>query len=921
MSINIQNTRGDINLIDQNNIKEGQLIWSFKNTDVNNSLGHTYSDGQLWIKEPSGLLEVSNRRSIDSLNFKGYIDESFNGDFTNANEVTQQQFKRCHVGDFFIFSITDKNNYKIPFYKGDILLITDTQYSLVENQLYRDILTSVDYIRIPGSQLDTTLTDLDTDNIQEAISKLELRLFYCGDINTIEEFNNLIKKKGGFYLFKNSDISIDSSLFDLNLNNNYEGRLLDSGFIKFRYNDIIVWNGEKWNIISTGLLAKDISYTPNSDEIDNIDNFDSYIKIILKSSKSLQEAIDILNINKAPLDKNYKIPFSVLPESITTGLSMQGKFYPIIDISKDPNDSSNQNNWPEPIDLENNLLEKWRSGWFYIVDTQNIKNVQYKDPLISSRTIELNTGDWIVWVEKLNRFEVIDNSDRVSSIDVYKDDTNYTSLLGSVGFKSTSDKLSLRVSDNIVEISTDGEVITQDPTQKGRKNYFSKYSDNNYLTNSHLKEIDDSIISEWNFQIGESTSYKILSTYGDLEIKPTVSNTNTGFTNHSINFITSIYDSNKQNYTRTTSIKGSTLRNLTNDNIYINLPEASSTLLGILKNDYLSPNYTVKTNSNGFITDSLNSEIIVDNNDVLSNNFENGYYNVGIGRSVSEDIDTGEITFYSKSTDNDVGFYTRSKNIQDPLSNKSELIEHLLNRDESKTKTSLKLNTYNLNLDKVTINYLPYSNGSIITWEEIEESYGNGKTLTIPVWEDHSKYNRNYKGLSSSPISIKINRSKSGNETYNRKNNLNEDYGEGLKSTWSYIGSNKIGSLQDEEQSNKSDVVSFDSWIESQRSIATKEAFILPSTSQTDDDSKMNNDSVVTESNNTSKKTEYLKKGKGGSFTRILPSRTVFKNADVYYDAFGNLIEQDKVKDVELPAESGVLLTNKSVIRCKEYLV
>lgn len=920
MSINIQNTRGDINLIDQNNIKEGQLIWSFKNTDINNSTGHTYSEGQLWIKDPSGLLEVSNRRSIDSLNFKGYIDKSFNGDFINANEVTQRQFKRCHVGDFFIFSITDKDNYKVPFYKGDVLLITNAQYSLVENQLYRDILTDVDYIKISGSQLDTDLSDLDTDNLQEAISKLELRLFYCGDISTIEEFNNLTKKKGGFYLFKNSDISIDSELFDLTLDSNYEGRLSDSGFIKFRYNDIIVWNGEKWSIIPTGELAKDISYTPNTTEIDEIDTFDSFVKNKLKSSKNLQEAIDILNINKAPLDKNHKIPFSVLPESITTGLSMQGKFYPIIDVLKDPNSSDNQNNWPCPIDLENNLLDKWRAGWFYIVDTQNIKNVQYRDPLISNRIIELNTGDWIVWVEKTNKFEVIDNSDRVSSIDVYKDNTNYTSLLGSVGFKSTSNKLKLNVADNVVEIGTDGEVITQDPTQKGKENYFSKYSENNYLTNAHLKELNGSIISEWNFQVGESTSHRALSSYGDLEIKPTVSNTNTGFINHTINFITSIYDPNIQNYTRTTSINGSTSRNLTNDDIDITLPEASSTLLGSLKGDYLSPNYIVKSNSNGFITDSLNSEIVVKDNKILSDNFENGYYNVGIGRSVSEDIDTGEITFYSKSSDNKTGFYTRSRNIQDPLSKDSELIEHLLNRDESKTKTSLRLNPYNLDLDKETINYLPYSNGSIITWEEIEESYGNGEVLTIPVWEECSKYNRNYRGLSSSPISIRINRNKSGNEVYDRENSLNKNYGEGLKSTWSYIGSNKEGSLQNEEQSDISDVVSFDSWIESQRSIATKEAFILPSTSQTDDDSKMNNDSVVTKSNNTSRKTEYLKTSQGGNFTRILPSRSVFQNADVYYDSFGNLIKQDVKKDIELPAESGVILTNNSVIRCSEYL-
>jgi hypothetical protein len=55
-----------------------------------------------------------------------------------------------------------------------------------------------------------------------------------------------------------------------------------------------------------------------------------------------------------------------------------------------------------------------------------------------------------------------------------------------------------------------------------------------------------------------------------------------------------------------------------------------------------------------------------------------------------------------------------------------------------------------------------------------------------------------------------------------------------------------------------------------------------------------------------------------GTFQRILPSRTLYKDDPVYYDPFtGDLIPQNTTeKDVEMPAVGGVLLTNRSRIEC-----
>ena len=102
--------------------------------------------------------------------------------------------------------------------------------------------------------------------------------------------------------------------------------------------------------------------------------------------------------------------------------------------------------------------------------------------------------------------------------------------------------------------------------------------------------------------------------------------------------------------------------------------------------------------------------------------------------------------------------------------------------------------------------------------------------------------------------------------------------------------------------------------------VSSKEAFILPSNTYVDDESTLDcEDNEATPDPAAKKSKLYGKDGKGGSFSRILPSRTVFKDSPQYYDVDGKLIPQNVAKNIELPAESGVLLTDNSIIRCPTY--
>lgn len=942
MPAKIQINRGDIRKRKIDDLRNGQFFWSYINEDpFNNNPQHSYSRGQLWIKDPSsaGFTEIADRRTLNALLFKGFIYEDFKGDFINASEKTQIDFCRCHVGDAWIFKCVNKTDFKVPFFKGDILLITKAIYEDTneENSLkssFPDKLSEVDYIRIPGSEFYNEYSDLEAETLNDAILELEYRLNYKGEISTEEEFLKASKKKGNMYILI-EPLYLDTSKLDLPFS-----RATTQLKVKTKIGDFVYWNGKKWVLIPSGMEAKDIKYEPNKEEIESVTTFETSHIEELESSQNVQEALDILNRTKAQLNSEGKVPLSQLPDFIRRALSFVGIFYPVKNSSETyKNDIDNQNEWPELLNEEG--ISK--NGQFWIVDCKGVQNVQYIDRDNEGRVVELNSGDWIVWTEATGKFEIIDNSDQLSAIEVYAPDLEGVkqTLQGVVGITvDHNSNLQIKISDHTIIISEKNPMVVQDASTLGRKNYFSKYKDERTLTPGPLyhDEENEKVISEYGFQVGAPLNERNLDTYGDVIVRKTPGTQGgSPFINNVFALETFFFNTEGDIAERLTRINSSMRKKLAgdllSDIVDVTLPEATSLLVGILDGEEIAPEYLTKSSLDGFITETLNREFQTETgeyfNDYFKENLEDGFLNVGYGRTVSEDVDLGEITFYAKTKDYktfrkdgtflSTGFYTQRHSYANKNSKLWDKDEHFLNRDSVVSRTHLVINPSIIAQDELE-NFvkMPYGSGTLLLWEDFFMIFGNpGVPLMIPAWEKMHYDVFDFVGLDTSPITIRLNRPKSGWTSVERINNLAGNYGEGDKSTWSYIDSNKEGSLQNDDRGAIDDVVSFDSWLEAQRSIATKEAFIIPSTATKDGLSRRDpiTDAYVMDPEET-KNDKYGSDKSGGKYQRILPSRTLYKNESVYYDYHtGELIKQDvKTKDVEMPAEGGVLLTSRSKI-------
>lgn len=906
MPATVIHNRGDVHLGNQQNLKNGQIFISYFNTDSQTSNHHSYSEGQLWAKDPSKdeLLEIANARSINALRCRGYIDSNFHGDFVNAREDTQNIYRNCHEGDFWIFKENNLEDFQEPFYKHDILLVTETTYEDSPNTAFRKTLTDVKYVRIPVSN---------AEKHQATNDRVDYKLEYKGEFSDLQGFYELDKTVGNLYIAL-------KALNILKVNFKYaESRDPgESTFVKLKAGDFIWWNGSAWEIIPSGFDITDILYTPDSESIDKVSTFEDWQKDILKSAKNVKEALDILMSTKAQLDENGKVPYAQLPDALKNSLVPQGKFYPVISRTLDINDPENQRAWPEMPDGSEKL-----TGYYWIVDCSEQTNVQYQDKDHPGRVLELNTGDWIVWFDNAKQFEVIDNSDRVTSIDLYDPLTfKKTSLTGSIGF--LGENIDVVPQGNNVKIKFKGTVVTQSEADgDGIPNYFPIYGEKkNTLKTSEMYQVLDEIISKINFTVGRYNDSKELDAFGNIGIKKSAGATQTTYINNYLFYDTSslLKDGNKI-FNRRSNIRASDRRNFAtgDETIDVTFPEASSLLVGILAPDSTTKNYHTMTSFDGFITDTLTSEIdYVDK--YLEENFEDGYENVGLGRLASEDVDLGEVTFYAKSKDLAPGFTTDHIHGDfNGFSVQSAKKEHTLKRKEVKGRTHLVINPTILEDEIETFVNMPTVSGTLLTWEELTFVFGagNGTPLMIPAWEIMNFRDREFIGLDTSPITIRLNRPAHDNVPVTRENDLSKNYGPGKQSAWGYLGSSQEGSLQDPARGPIDDFVSFDAWFEAERAIVSKEAFILPASALKDGSSGMDmflehHPDEINEVRNDA----YDADGSFGIFQRILPSRTLYGNDPVYYDPItGALIPQNvKTKDVEMPAVGGVLLTNRSRI-------
>ena len=900
MPAQISQARGDINKVSLEDLENGQLFWAYKNNIAASSNGHSWSEGQLYIKQGGSLIKITTTRSNNSLKLVGIITEAFDGDFINAQE--DSLYRRCQEGDVFLFETVSKsNNWKYQFKKGDFLVITKAIYEKDEsNTYYGSNLKEVDYIRVPSSFFDKEGSDLGSTDVSDAIKELEIRLNYKGEIFSNDEMDTAEKKKGNLYLLK-SPLIFTQDQVTLAANN---GRNYLGNYVKGRSGDFIFWNGANWTLIPTGLVAADVPFTPNKDSIDSVATFEEFHKNLLKNATNLQEAIELLNLHKAPLNQYGKIPFSVLPESVTTGLSFQSKFYPITNVSKDPNDPKNQNEFPVPIDENGNELESWMSGWFYIVDCEGYKNVQYLDT-ITNKIIELNTGDWIVWngKEGHNHFEVIDNSDRITSVEVTTSSGEKAILLGNIGFRSENEDIKLTVDEDTIVLDLAGD--TAFLGERGKVNHLSKFGSEKELVNTEVIEKDGRLYVGDDTIIGSKDASKNLEVFGDARIGWSTGSSTSDYVNHVLEFSSILADGEIERSTKlSASLEGE------DTDVTVVLPDTDSFLIYKHKVDKLESSYLTKVNGDNSITDSFVKETT-------------GDVNIGQGQTTSEKLRSATLSFYGKSNDEyPGGFYDTIREINDPKSDLKSSIEKFL--QENSTHTDLTINPYVLQQGKNTEVVMPRVSGTLITFHEILNLMGDrvGEDLMLPSWRlDYNSNGEIVLGLGRSPVRTRVNEVHSGLGTQDRSNDLNKDYGEGrLKTTWSYKLSDKTGSTQEgRPEFEKNDLLTFDAWVDVQRSVASKEAFILPSTAVRDTSrfaDPRNPDFEIKDPAGT--EIDYTKSGKA-PHSRFVPSKTVFKDDAAYFDVFGKEVPQEVSKTFELPAESGVLATHNSLMRAPTY--
>lgn len=930
----IKHSRGDVYLGNQAGLEDGQFFYSFINQDKNTSDNHTYSEGQLWIKDPSSedLTEIANRRSLKSLTFRGWIYKSFKGDFLNANDSTEIAFSHCHEGDFWILDYTTDSttSFTTKFRKGDILLITKAEYTIDLNteNAFRDKLKNVEYIKIPLPNLDTDDSDLNEGDYTDTVKQLEQRLNYRGELASATDLASVDAKVGYTYVVTKR-FEVLKNRFDTDKERNKARQPNELGYITLRVGDLIKYNGETWTIIPIGQAVSDIIYIPNEIAIDNVDSFSPEHKEQLKSARNVSEALDILNITKAHLGADGRIPYEELPEAVAHGLTLQGLWHPLTDIALtgeifDANDPANQADWP--------IKDENFSNLFWIVDCDGKVNVQYHDKTVKNRIIEFNTGDFIVFSTETKRFEVVDNSDRLTSITVTIPTVagKKQTLLGDVGI-TADNKIKLKIDGNQIIIGGD-RLISQSLLSDGEQGYFPIYSGDGteFACSTLYQDLEtNTIYSKLGFQIGTLNDPSDIIDYGNIGIRKTRGATKTTFTNNFF-FIDSASTLKYNNgvFYRTTRIRPSERNTFAtaDEEIDIFFPEASSTMLGVFLNDSLTRNYLSKANYDGFVTDSLTSEQFVNaadasyERDGFKENFEQGFSNVGIGRSTAEDSETGEITFYAKSKDrlgSRGGFYVQLHSILNLKSQGADKVEHLLRREKT-SRTHLIINPTVLEDDIETFVNMPTCSGTLLTWEELLAMFSRGVPLMLPAWElMNFRFRKGLIGLDTSPVTIKINRPAHDNVEIDRVNDLGENYGAGDKSTWSYIDSSKKGSLQDDTRGRIDDVVSFDSWLEAQRSIATKEAFIIPSTAKKDGNAVVDPETLdYIKDPEETKNDTYGKNKAGGKYQRLLPSRTLYEDEPVYFDPVTGkeLPQNTRLKDVEMPAVGGVLLTSRSRI-------
>ena len=576
-----------------------ELFWVARTSDPNkNDEFIEWNEGTLYVGQPSLNLDKPNEAPIPIAGARSYFSVVPRGNLSSEASIEDSIFQHAMIGDLYVWDNDAKDGYfhnVDDFRKDDLLLIISNggndnindDGTIIKKSLIKYVrinssggYSSNVYFTQDGKEDGTPWVDFDATNVQDALLELNgKKLTYKGEIT----YNSQIPAKptiGGLYLIKS-----DQLVFNSGKENEFRP---DKG-------DFVYWYQSINTDIESGTWVQITSGYTNADEIDYYDNssVDSFITglhstfsqnhkdLFISSSKNVFTALNFLMGQKAQLDEQGKIPLSQLHDTVLGSLQFRGVWNPLnkvvniatdlntVDGKQTPKDTSIINPLPgwsayeDGDTLNNGNYHGVSHGDYYVVQTQDdVLNLQYS---FESVNFELNTGDWIVFCDsdvldgtssgssdaKHGFWTKIDNTDRLSAmqyvIDVQNRDDFFVThsasektltLVGTPKLRGQN-KIGLEFLGNNTVAITGRGLIDQLEYEDPLPNFLSKYSSiSGTIKNSYIEEEDGTYTGQdrldhmndiaskaktrfhSNLEVGNIDEYRNTRTYGNIILTP-----------------------------------------------------------------------------------------------------------------------------------------------------------------------------------------------------------------------------------------------------------------------------------------------------------------------------------------------------------------------------------------------------------------
>ena len=788
MASRIQIARGSLSafLNSGQQLIQGELFWQAKNNSNNAETGfrdnpnRPWDEGTLYIGHPhlsedgnghplnEMPLPIAGARAFKGLVYRGTLSEQ-QSLYINETEIGDT-FKYVRTGDFFIFANNAKGGeFKdvYDFRKNDILLVTYAEYDISTGLASNIQITKIDCSGGDAYQtrFDNTNTDFEADNVQDALEELEYeKLSYRGTLSSQIQVNGLEPDIGTLWL-----IVTDGLEFTYKKSENALERPTKKGDFAYYVNDEV-----GWIIIPSGYTdSEDIDYNPEAavDAQRAVNSGDTtYDESHIAATAQLttvKAALDFILANHAQLDAAGKVPLSQLHDTVLGNLQYCGVWNPLIlDNTNGTNDPTYQSDRPTGVDTDgsgedgNPLVP--HNGDYYIIQTSGT-NIQYCDKTsydensgTYKRIIELNNGDWVVFSKSpisdasvdpsdtvKYHWSKIDNSDRITAINF---DINGTHTTGEALDLSPTQQVSrigtptLAASDKLVLWENGGTItvagvrlVSQKLDENGRATVIPRYTGNkNELENSTIYNYTDEEKGELtlfhsNVSIGDNAHTFETEVHGNVHIFPHLSATSNGYEDTMLKFYQAVDES------LTADLRELDLRVQPNyypgSNVF--LPEYSSTIIGKLKGVDLISGRITKSTQNGYIDSSSIEEHMIANPNHVTDESGNQYYS-------DDDIDSVEIHAPTLSVNNAeirhiVFGQKRTLELNDngdpdPINgNNTRFVDGHLPTEEY--KANLYANGYQIGNIEV---YLPSRSGTLLTDTDFADQIkGTEKRLSV----------------------------------------------------------------------------------------------------------------------------------------------------------------------------------------------